>query len=366
MSYQDDWPTLEDGTDFDGRDTLTLALKGESPFGKEWDVVLLVKEIEQNLQAKVIDIPLVYHGSNNYGFHIHFSNRPDVVARVARGDVNMPSYEGLSIDKQIPELQFEAATYTLLYSESNVPVSRLLYHRVPLQHKGPRVDKPRDILGRRLLVFERADGENNIWSELDSSQKAHLLAQAARIRASLYNFQVPLEFSTTWLRERLFDQKPESFQIPVSPTRDFCIELFTSKINATIRNLGDMIGWESDNNTVGPIAADAKQKLLRAIPCIIPEDDGQGDLFRLVLEHGDFGIHNMSITRDADSSPTITSIYDLETACITPAILSDPLMAVIVDLVTDKNANPSITRVEDDETPTELEEYQTWAKQYIE
>jgi len=36
-----------------------------------------------------------------------------------------------------------------------------------------------------------------------------------------------------------------------------------------------------------------------------------------------------------------------------PAILSDPLMAVAVDLVTEENASPSITRVPSDATPSD-------------
>jgi len=47
-----------------------------------------------------------------------------------------------------------------------------------------------------------------------------------------------------------------------------------SKIEATISNIGDMIGWESDNVTVGPIAAAAKQSLLRLVPHIMPADSG--------------------------------------------------------------------------------------------
>ena len=43
-----------------------------------------------------------------------------------------------------------------------------------------------------------------------------------------------------------------------------------SKIEATIGNIGDMIGWKDDNNTVGPIAAVAKQSLLRLILHIMP------------------------------------------------------------------------------------------------
>lgn len=126
----------------------------------------------------------------------------------------------------------------------------------------------------------------------------------------MFNFNLPLDFAAAWLRERLFEQKPKSLPIPVAPTREFCVALFTSKIEATIGNIGDMIGWEDDNNTVGPIAAAAKQSLLRLIPHIMPADSDQTSLYRLVLEHGDFGIHNMSITMDANGQPLVTSLYD--------------------------------------------------------
>ena len=55
----------------------------------------------------------------------------------------------------------------------------------------------------------------------------------------------------------------------------------------------------------------------------------------------------MSITEDANGSPLVISVYDWETACIVPAILSDPLMAVEVDLVTNEDMAPSFTRVSD-------------------
>ncbi len=152
---------------------------------------------------------------------------------------------------------------------------------------------------------------------------------------------------------------------PVAPTREFCVALFISKIEATIRNIGDMIGWESDNVTVGPIAAAAKQSLLRLIPHIMPRDSDQTSLYRLVLEHGDFGIHNMSITRDINGQPLVTSLYDWETGCIVPAILSDPLMAVTVDLVVDDDGAPLFIRVPNDATPDDRVEYMTWAREYF-
>lgn len=322
------------------------------------------------------------------GFHLKLSNRLDVLARLARGDVNMPDYDGFSIESQVPEVKFEVAVYQLLRSAPDILASRLLYYRIPVQHAGVRLDIPQDIMGRRLLLFEKAEGDNNVWRDLSSDEKvcayvfvSHqyfvlqyltvitsqdcLLAQAACIRASLFNFQLPLDFAAAWLRERLFEQKPKSLPIPVAPTRAFCVSLFSSKIEATIGKLGDMIGWEDDHNTVGPIAVAAKQSLLQLIPHILPADSASASLYRLVLEHGDFGIHNMSITMDANGQPLVTSLYDWETGCIVPALLSDPLMAVSVDLVADENGEPAIIRVPGDATPDDRAEYMTYARQYL-
>lgn len=68
---------------------------------------------------------------------------------------------------------------------------------------------------------------------------------------------------------------------------------------------------------------------------------------------------------DDDSQSIVTSINDLGTGCITPAILSDPLMAVTVNLVVDDNTAPSIMRVEDDTTSAERGQYMKWAAHYI-
>ncbi len=57
---------------------------------------------------------------------------------------------------------------------------------------------------------------------------------------------------------------------------------------------------------------------------IMPPRGHEAALYRLVLDHGDFGIHNMSIATDAGGRPHITSLYDWETGCILPALLSDP------------------------------------------
>ena len=64
--WREEWPQTTDGTDFDGRHLMTLINKQSSPFENLWDVGLLLQEIETKLGVEVIDIPMVYRGSNNY------------------------------------------------------------------------------------------------------------------------------------------------------------------------------------------------------------------------------------------------------------------------------------------------------------
>lgn len=66
MYQTDDWPKMPDGSNFDGKQLLTLVRSGTSPFHGVWDINLLIREIEENVGAQVIDIPTVSHGSNYY------------------------------------------------------------------------------------------------------------------------------------------------------------------------------------------------------------------------------------------------------------------------------------------------------------
>jgi hypothetical protein len=98
----------------------------------------------------------------------------------------------------------------------------------------------------------------------------------------------------------------------------------------------------------------------------MPRDGDQTSLYRLVLDQRDFGIHNMSITKDVNGQPLVTSLCDWETGRIRPAILSGPLMAVTVDLVTGEIAAPSITRLSDDDAaPDNHAQYMAWARRYF-
>lgn len=86
----------------------------------------------------------------------------------------MPDFDGFPIHRQITGAKFEAAAYELLRSELKISVSSLLYHRIPLQHVGPWAHIPQDILGRQLSVFERAEGEKNVWKILNPEEKVRV------------------------------------------------------------------------------------------------------------------------------------------------------------------------------------------------
>jgi hypothetical protein len=66
MSWRDDWPIGSDGDQYDGTQLVRLVQNNASPFKDVWDVQLLIKEVEEKLEVKVIDIPFVDKGSNNY------------------------------------------------------------------------------------------------------------------------------------------------------------------------------------------------------------------------------------------------------------------------------------------------------------
>lgn len=83
----------------------------------------------------------------------------------------MANFDGFTIDQQVPEALFEASVYDLLRHEQDIRISLLLHFRAPVQKPGPKDRNPTDLSGRRISVFERAEGRNNVWEELDKVQK---------------------------------------------------------------------------------------------------------------------------------------------------------------------------------------------------
>ena len=90
----------------------------------------------------------------------------------------MPDYDAFPMHWLIPEAQFESAVYKLLRPVSEILASHLLYHRLPVQYPSPRLHLPQDIAGRALFLFERAQGENNVWRDLSEEQKVRAHAAA--------------------------------------------------------------------------------------------------------------------------------------------------------------------------------------------
>lgn len=85
--FDDDWPKMPDGSDFDGKLLLTLVREGSSPFNGVWDVNLLIREIEEEVGARVIDIPAISKGSNNYVSCCILSSESDHFLRLRLGGV---------------------------------------------------------------------------------------------------------------------------------------------------------------------------------------------------------------------------------------------------------------------------------------
>jgi hypothetical protein len=96
----------------------------------------------------------------------------------------MPNFDGFPTASQVSEVKFEAATYDLLQNEPTLRASRLLYHRIPIERPGEHVEVPKDILGRRLLVFESSEGDKNVWGELDPKGKVRQIETLLTYRSA--------------------------------------------------------------------------------------------------------------------------------------------------------------------------------------
>lgn len=103
------------------------------------------------------------------------------------------------------------------------------------------------------------------------------------------------------------------------------------------------------------------------VPRVLPHAGNglsEAALYRLVLDHGDFGMHNMTIATDKQGWPWITSVYDWEGASIVPAVLSEPKMVVTADLVLDDEGEPTVSRWGDGDSLPRMDEYLGWSREY--
>lgn len=158
---------------------------------------------------------------------------------------------------------------------------------------------------------------------------------------------------------------PKEISVPISGSRDFCVAMFKAKIEAMIRNEGDTIGWEEDKQLVSAKMLTAKKSLLRLIELILPEGE---ELYRLVLQHDDFGIHNMSVYVDEDDILHVTSVYDWETGCIVPILLSESELSIAgCDLIVNEDGHPIVhIRSDSEKTGEQRLRNQTYSEVYLE
>lgn len=138
----------------------------------------------------------------------------------------------------------------------------------------------------------------------------------------------------------------DSPAVPVG-NRDFCVAILKAEVEGLIGSQGNRIGWEEGKLTVDPLAAAAKQSLLRLMPLILPEGD-QEVLYRLVLQHDDFGLHNISIDVEEAVQLSLTSVYHWEAGCIIPATLTETLFSIDgCYLIVDERGKPSVQTLSD-------------------
>ncbi|KAJ6446730.1 monooxygenase [Purpureocillium lavendulum] len=328
----DAWPQSADGTDWDGKGLLELVRRDQSPFGSALSVPALIAEIERVLRSRVVDIPAVAFGAHNFGFHFILANRPNVIARVSRGDLRNPAYrESGTLETQLHHGLFELDVYRALKPLGSPFSGAPVYHRRAVDPAYLPGYPPSGICGRLLFVFEPAPGERYdyvAWRRLTREQKSQVLRDAAKVAARLFEFTPSPELPNTWM------------------LRQAC----SPKARVIIRDF-------SGDQTTLPML----------VPLLLPQLDSEQDehtLYRPVLDHGDFGIHNMTISLDDADKPLITSVFDWEEGVVVPALLSEPRMVVTVDLVLNASLEPCIRRWGDGDTPDKMAEYRTWSEEY--
>jgi hypothetical protein len=190
------------------------------------------------------------------------------------------------------------------------------------------------------------------------------------MRAALFNFEVPRDLAGFWFWNRLPALQPAATKQDVAPTREFCIELFKTKLETVLRQDGDAFGEASN---LSPAAALAKDLILEVIPRILPQGTGadakeyEHKLYRFVLEHGDFGIHNMDIFEGRTERPLVTGLHGWNNAHLMPAILADLNVCVQVTLTVDEDVGmPAMTDMPSTLTTEEMIHMAPWPKQYFE
>jgi hypothetical protein len=193
------------------------------------------------------------------------------------------------------------------------------------------------------------------------------LVRSARAAATLFKFPLPADFVSTWLLDRVFGSELDLCPLAIQPTREFCMALLAARIECAFRRCHRHFASRLDYNSANALLSAARDSLLRLVPRVLPRTRkglDEATLYHFVLDHGDFGIHNMTIAKDAQDNPNISSVYDWEAGTIVPALFSEPKMVVTADLVVDEDGEPSVSRWGDGDSMQKMAEYVTWSREY--
>lgn len=88
----------------------------------------------------------------------------------------MPRYDAWSVGWLHRQLDAEVDIYNSLKDHEDIPTPNLLYYRRCEQQLESRIELPKDISGRQLMIFEMAEGENSVWVGLGDHQKVKALS----------------------------------------------------------------------------------------------------------------------------------------------------------------------------------------------
>ncbi|KAK5135607.1 hypothetical protein LTR08_005087 [Meristemomyces frigidus] len=100
-----------------------------------------------------------------------------------------------------------------------------------------------------------------------------------------------------------------------------------------VGDVGQMMGWESDKEVVGPVVFAVKSSVLGLMAHVLPPEDPRAPLYRLVLDHVDYGIHNMVMATDDVGGTRMILVLGLgDCGCCA----RDPRMAMSMDCESDE------------------------------
>lgn len=167
-------------------------------------------------------------------------------------------------------------------------------------------------------------------------------------------------FVSSWYYNNVAALASSPIDVSKMTPREICMAHVAIRIEATIGRVGEEI---YENYTTGVSAVVIKRKLLRLLPYLLPENDL---LYRHVLEHRYYGVHHMNVVTDESGKPTITSVYDWKNAIVLPAILSNPVLAVTVDLILNEHVEPHFSRAALLASDNKRAQYMSWSEDYFE